>query len=47
MFGLFSIVALLYAHLPACHTHGTQVAWVGKQDVLLFRVPPWPQPKGF
>jgi hypothetical protein len=33
LFGLFSVVALLYAHLPACHTHGTQVAWVGKQAV--------------
>jgi DDE superfamily endonuclease len=33
LFGLFSVVALLYAHLPACHTHGTQIAWTGKQDV--------------
>jgi hypothetical protein len=33
LFGLFSVVALLYAHLPACHTHGTQLAWVGKQDI--------------
>jgi hypothetical protein len=33
LFGLFSIVALLYAHLPARYTYGTQVAWVGKRDV--------------
>jgi hypothetical protein len=33
LFGLFSVVALLYAHLPAGHTRGVQVAWVGKQDV--------------
>jgi hypothetical protein len=33
LFGLFSVVALLYAHLPPCHTRGTQVAWVGKQDI--------------
>jgi hypothetical protein len=33
MFGLFSVVALLYARLPACHTQGVQVRWVGKQSV--------------
>ena len=33
LFGLFSVVALLYAHLPACHTQGVQILWVGKQDV--------------
>jgi hypothetical protein len=33
LFGLFSVVALLYAHLPARPTHGTQLAWVGKQDI--------------
>jgi hypothetical protein len=33
LFGLFSVVALLYAQLPPCHTRGAQVAWVGKQDV--------------
>jgi hypothetical protein len=33
LFGLFSVVALLYARLPAGHTHGTQIMWVGKQDV--------------
>jgi hypothetical protein len=33
LFGLFSVVALLYAYLPACHTAGAQVAWVGKRNV--------------
>ena len=33
LFGLFSLVALLYAQLPPCHTRGVQVTWVGKQDV--------------
>jgi hypothetical protein len=33
LFGLFSVVALLYAHLPTCHTQGVQILWVGKQDV--------------
>ena len=31
LFGLFSVVALLYADLPAYHTDGTQVVWVGKR----------------
>jgi hypothetical protein len=33
LFGLCSVVALLYAQLPARHTDGPQVAWVGKQAV--------------
>src|SRR5262249_2245107 len=33
LFGLFSVVALLYAQLPSCHTQGVPVTWVGKQDV--------------
>jgi hypothetical protein len=33
LFGLFSVVALLYAQLPACHTDGIQIAWSGKHDV--------------
>ncbi len=33
VFGLFSVVALLYAHLPPCHTRGVQVTWVGKQGI--------------
>lgn len=33
VFGLFSVVTLLYAQLPACHTQGTQVQWVGKRSV--------------
>jgi hypothetical protein len=33
VFGLFAVVALLYAQLPARYTHGAQVLWVGKQGV--------------
>jgi DDE superfamily endonuclease len=33
LFGLFSVVALLYAGLPARHTRGVQVAWAGKPEV--------------
>ena len=33
LFGLFSMVALLYTQLPSCHTQGGQVAWVGKREV--------------
>jgi len=33
LFGLFSVVALLYARLPARQTHVAQVTWPGKRDV--------------
>jgi hypothetical protein len=33
VFGLFAVVALLYAQLPAGYTQGAQVLWVGKQGV--------------
>lgn len=33
LFGLFSVVALLYALLPARQTRGAQVSWPGKHDV--------------
>lgn len=33
LFGLFSLVSLLYAHLPACRTQGIQVQWPGKRGV--------------
>jgi hypothetical protein len=33
LFGLFSVAVLLSAHLPACHTQGGPLLWIGKQDM--------------
>jgi hypothetical protein len=38
LFGLFSVVPLLYAHLPPCHREAAQVAGVGKQQVTFSAV---------
>ncbi len=33
LFGLFTVIALLYAELPACYARVGAVSWVGKQQV--------------